>query len=564
MSGRSWDDEFRELVGEFLDGRDERLGELTAAIDALKANPADRAALGDLRRHFHRLKGAGSTFGFALISTIAREGESLCLEIVESGRRPALVDRARWRTLVDQLRVEFAAGRAQLERPGVVETIGGPPAAEPAMPVPDVLLVDADAEVQAILSRLLTQEGMFVRVVPTLAAARAGIDATLPDALVVDVGLPDGSGYALVEEVRNRPGGDAPAIVMLSPSGAFADRTEAIHAGADASFDKPIDWTTLVRKLTHLVERDPIEVPRVLVVEDDPNHAEYVRSVLESAGHAVRVCAEPRLFDEALAAFRPDLILMDIVLPDLSGYDLARYVRQDDQHVTVPIIFLTGEAQVNVRIKTVQAGGDDFLIKPVHPALLVSSVAARLERARFLKTLLNRDGLTRLLTHTSFMEQAQVVVAQRRRHPEVPASLVMVDIDHFKSVNDTFGHQAGDRVLVSLSTLLRRHLRRSDIVGRYGGEEFGILLDQIRADEAVRLMQRLLHEFAAMEHRTTGARAFRATFSAGVARFDPTSMDLERWIQAADAALYAAKRAGRNRVMTHAEWLSTLGVAATG
>jgi diguanylate cyclase (GGDEF)-like protein len=562
MSARSWDDEFRELVDEFLDGRDERLAELTAAIDALKAAPANREALDTLRRHFHRLKGTGATFGFGMIGTIAREGEALCVEITESARLPALVDRARWRTLVDQLRVEFASGRAELTGvPGTPDEAFGGVAPERAATAHDVLVADGDPEVRAILSRLLTQEGMQVRQATTLGEARAALEPSLPDALVVDVRLPDGSGYALVEEVRNRAGGESPAVVVLSPSGAFADRTEAIHAGADSSFDKPIDWPALVRKLTHLLERDPVEVPRVLVVEDDPNHAAYVRSVLESAGHDVRVCAEPRLFDEALAAFRPDLILMDIVLPELSGYDLARYVRQDDQHVTVPIIFLTGESQVNVRIKTVKAGGDDFLIKPVHPALLVSSVAARLERARFLKTLLNRDGLTRLLTHTSFMEQAQGVVSQRRRHPEVPASLVMVDIDHFKTVNDTFGHQAGDRVLVSLSTLLRRHLRRSDIVGRYGGEEFGVLLDQIREDEAVRLMQRLLHEFTTMEHRTAGSQVFRVSFSAGVARFDAATMDLERWLQAADAALYAAKRAGRNRVMTHAEWLAALGVA---
>jgi diguanylate cyclase (GGDEF)-like protein len=134
----------------------------------------------------------------------------------------------------------------------------------------------------------------------------------------------------------------------------------------------------------------------------------------------------------------------------------------------------------------------------------------------------------------------------------------MIDIDHFKTINDTFGHQAGDRVLVALSSLLRRHLRRSDIIGRYGGEEFGVLLDRLYEDEAVRLMQRLLLEFAEVEQRAPAGQTFRVTFSAGVAMFDPLTMDLERWIQAADTALYAAKRAGRNRVVTHSEWLGSL------
>jgi len=108
----------------------------------------------------------------------------------------------------------------------------------------------------------------------------------------------------------------------------------------------------------------------------------------------------------------------------------------------------------------------------------------------------------------------------------------MIDIDHFKTINDSFGHQAGDRVLVSLSILLRRHLRRSDIVGRYGGEEFALVLDHLSEEHAVRLIQRLLTEFSVLEHHAPSGAAFRATFSAGVAMFDASSMDLERWIQA--------------------------------
>ena len=146
----------------------------------------------------------------------------------------------------------------------------------------------------------------------------------------------------------------------------------------------------------------------------------------------------------------------------------------------------------------------------MHPSLLVASVAARLERARFLKMLLNRDGLTRLLTHSSFMEQARALV--ERKQPRAvngarptPATMVILDIDHFKTINDSYGHQAGDRVLKSLSALLRRHVRRSDLIGRYGGEEFAILLDSVHENDSVRLMMRLLREFGQLEHRARTA-----------------------------------------------------------
>jgi diguanylate cyclase (GGDEF)-like protein len=556
---RSWEDEFRELAEEFVRSGAERLRQLESAIQTLQDNPSDPRHLQELRRHFHRLVGAGSTYGYDAISQAARQAEEVCTsaEGFTPGALTALVPR--WRGFTARLRDEFEVASGRVRRPA--EDTPSPRSADATHGAPqpyDIVVVDGDPAVRAGLQRLLTQEGMGVRLAATGEAARQLFDQATPDGVIVDVNLADGPGYAVVEDLRARPAGDVPAVLMFSLTSEFLDQTDAVHAGADTCFEKPVDWELVVHKLYQLLERASVQAPRILVVEDDPDHAAFVRSALESAGYEVRICDAPRQFKEILAAFKPDLIVMDIVLPDVSGYDLARFVRQDEQYVTLPIVFLTGQAQMQARIQTVKAGGDDHLIKPVHASLLVSSVAARLERARFLKTLLNRDGLTRLLTHTSFMEHAQLAVAQKLRNDRSPAALVMVDIDHFKTINDSFGHQAGDRVLVSLSGLLRRHLRRSDIVGRYGGEEFGILLDHLFEDEAVRLMLRLLQEFAMVEHRAPGGQTFRVTFSAGVAMFDPVTMDLERWIQAADAALYAAKRAGRNRVMTHSEWLGTL------
>jgi diguanylate cyclase (GGDEF)-like protein len=314
-------------------------------------------------------------------------------------------------------------------------------------------------------------------------------------------------------------------------------------------YEKPLAWDTLVRKLHQLLDREATETPRILVVEDDESQGAFVRMTLEQAGYQVQLCDSPRNFKDEFAKFRPDLLMLDIVLPDVSGHDLARFVRQDDQHATLPILFLTAESHQQARIATVEAGGDDHLIKPVHPALLVASVSARLERARFLKMLMSRDGLTRLLTHSSVMEPARTLVARKRLEPDSPASMVVLDMDNFKTINDTFGHQAGDRVLVSLSALLRRHVRRTDPVGRYGGEEFAILLDHVPEDDALRLMQRLQREFCEIEHHVPEGPVFRAAFSAGVARLDAPAMDLDRWFNAADGALYAAKKAGRNRVV---------------
>jgi diguanylate cyclase (GGDEF)-like protein len=124
----------------------------------------------------------------------------------------------------------------------------------------------------------------------------------------------------------------------------------------------------------------------------------------------------------------------------------------------------------------------------------------------------------------------------------------MIDLDHFKSINDRFGHPVGDRVLAALAALLRRRLRQSDTIGRYGGEEFAVLLEGLPEDEVVRLIARVLEEFRALDLEAAGQPPFRATFSAGVAMLRP-GMDLDEWKKAADDALYAAKHAGRNRVL---------------
>jgi diguanylate cyclase (GGDEF)-like protein len=212
------------------------------------------------------------------------------------------------------------------------------------------------------------------------------------------------------------------------------------------------------------------------------------------------------------------------------------------------VIFLTTQGNIEARIEAARSGGDDHLVKPVPPALLLSSVTARLERARFLKTLLHRDGLTNMHNHSSFMDRASTVVAQRKRHAGFTA-LIMIDIDYFRSINERHGYTGGDKVLVSLALLLQKRLRQSDIIGRYGGDEFCIIAEGIDEAEALSLATRLLADFAAISHTTQSHAGFYATSSAGVVLFDSKTMDLDKWIGKTKKALEAAKQAGRNCAM---------------
>jgi diguanylate cyclase (GGDEF)-like protein len=533
---------FEELRVQFIREAGPRLDEMERFLDLLARDPADADALRELMRIFHGFAGSGVTYGLPALTTLGLSGELSCNEVLSEGAGPRTDVLAEWRGLLKSMRgaLPKASGEA------IPSPIPAPPT--PPRRMSDILVVEDDAVTRTFLLRRVEQEGLAARGAASLAEGMRAMEHRLPAGLIVDVWLPDGSGYELVKALRVRPGGEAPAVMIVSGLTDFLDKVEALHAGADGFFEKPVDWEVLIRRLLHLLDRNRPEPARVLAVEDDAQHASFLRIVLTSAGYEVRVCEDPRRFEADLISFRPDLVLLDIVLPGIRGYDLARYLRQDERYATLPIIFLTSEGQTDARIETARAGGDDHLTKPIDPAMLLTAAGTRIERARFLKSLLGRDGLTRLLNQGSFLERAAAVLARRRRDRDRTTAWVMIDVDHFKSVNDRYGHPTGDRVLSALATLLRRRLRQSDTVGRYGGEEFAVLLDDLTEADALRLMQRLLAAFAAQAHDAPDGSSFHVTFSVGIAMLDPGAMDLNAWRQAADTALYAAKAGGRNQV----------------
>jgi diguanylate cyclase (GGDEF)-like protein len=288
---------------------------------------------------------------------------------------------------------------------------------------------------------------------------------------------------------------------------------------------------------------------RILAVEDDPGHASVLREILEGAGHQLWICDDPRRFSADLGRVRPEIVLLSTLASGASAYDLLRWLRQQERYATLPALFITTHGELHARIATARAGGDDHLVKPIPRDLLLSAVEGRLERSRYLNDLLNLDGLTRLLHGTALMERAREHLERKRRTPEHRAVWVIIDLDHFKAINDRHGHGAGDSALVALAALLRRNLRQGDSIGRCGGDEFAILVDGSTEDAARGVVERLRQEFSAIVHpgAAGSGASFQATLSAGLAALR-SGMTLVDWREAADAALYGAKAAGRNRV----------------
>ena len=248
----------------------------------------------------------------------------------------------------------------------------------------------------------------------------------------------------------------------------------------------------------------------------------------------------------ALQEFRPDLVLMDMYMPACSGHDLARLIRQVHEYMAVPIIYLSSETDRQKQFSAMRVGAEGFVTKPVVPQELVAAVEIRAERMRSLRALMVRDSLTGLFNHTTTTHLLDTSIANTMRFGK-NLSFAMIDIDHFKKVNDTYGHPKGDQVILALSRILRQRLRTSDIIGRYGGEEFALILTETASDRAFELLEELRADFSHLSFSAKD-RNFSCTFSAGIASFGKF-WTLEHIREAADQALYKAKQGGRNRVV---------------
>ena len=242
----------------------------------------------------------------------------------------------------------------------------------------------------------------------------------------------------------------------------------------------------------------------------------------------------------------PDLILLDVDMPTPDGFEVCRRLKDDPVTMHIPVVFLTGMASTDQKIRGLELGALDYILKPFDPAELRARVRTSL-RQKYLLDLLSKkamiDGLTGLWNRSYFDQQLAAQLALYRRSGYT-VSCIIGDVDQFKGINDTFGHPVGDEALRAIAQILQSNCRLEDIVCRYGGEEFAVICPNTAAIKAGILAERLRESIAGltMSHRRT---PIQLTCSFGVA--DPSSCPDRSMIDAADQALYQAKQTGRNR-----------------
>jgi diguanylate cyclase (GGDEF)-like protein len=296
----------------------------------------------------------------------------------------------------------------------------------------------------------------------------------------------------------------------------------------------------------------------VLAVDDSPEVLALLKARLKPEAIELVTAAS---YAEGLALalqLSPDLILLDVEMPEHSGLDLCRRLKAEPATANIPVIFLTASTNVDTKVHGFDLGAIDYVTKPFHPAELRARVRAalRMKRAQDLLTQKAQvDALTGL-HNRAFLDELLAAAVMRATRNGRPLSLVMMDLDHFKSLNDTYGHPFGDLVLQRVGDLLSRSTRPGDTACRYGGEELAIVLSETDTEGACAVAERIRGQLQLLDLSPRGKPVIvTASFGVAEARYACDGEDLRAagLVAAADAALYVAKNDGRNCVRRHGD-----------
>lgn len=524
--------------------------QLTDTLDELNRLMAGRGPnlprdlLLQIHLRLHKLVGAGSTFGFPELSVQACALEEMVKGWLEGNKSAPRHQWKIWLEGLQALRASILVQDDLIEFNSVPEPVTSRLAARGVV---RVAMVHSDESFSLMMCRGLRQFGYIVSAHQDLRSAQDELLSNPPHIVLMESPSDDGENDSIRNAVASLVGqkGSQAALIYFTRRADFPIHLLAAKMGAEAVFIQPVDVPMVAARIESLVRAREQQPYRVLIVEDDEALAEHYRLVLQAAGMLAERVSQPSAVLIALQALQPDVLLMDLYMPDCTGEELARLIRFDNAWQSLPIVLMSTESDLSRQGQALSSGADDFLLKPISDAQLVVGMRVRAARARKVAELMSLDSLTGLLKHASIKDRLTQEVDRARRNGK-PASIAMVDIDLFKRVNDNWGHPMGDQVIKTLGNLLRQRLRRPDSVGRYGGEEFMVVLPECSESDAIRLLDDIRQRFADIVFRS-GEQEFKVTFSAGIAVSTP-GCEAHEMLAEADKALYEAKKSGRNQI----------------
>jgi two-component system cell cycle response regulator len=408
------------------------------------------------------------------------------------------------------------------------------------------------------------------------------------DVVLLDVMMPGMDGFETCRRIKAAPATSHVPVIMVTALDQPADKLHGLEAGADDFLSKPVDDIALVTRVKNLARLKILsdemimraktsqqlgagpngllgnalkgESGRILLVDDSPRSAVRILDALAKS-HDAFLVRDPQAALLKLAQHNFDLLMVSLSLCDADGLRVCSHVRSLDRTRHLPIV-LIADPDDNVRLlRGLDMGINDYLVRPVDRHEMLARVKTQIKRKRHSDFLRNRleesveNAITDVLTglkNRRYLESHLHALLEQAVSSGRPLSLLLADIDHFKKINDTYGHDAGDAVLREFASRFRRYTRGLDLACRFGGEEFVIVMPDTELARACQVGERLRACIAAEPFRLNAATSIPVTASVGLAALENPEETPETIFKRADNALYAAKREGRNRVAADA------------
>ena len=535
---RIWD-KYRPVVME-------QVASLEEAAMSLLAGGLEQEVRRAAERNAHKLAGSVGTFGFGGASKVAREIEYLLGGADEIGPTDSL----RMSELVVALR-DGLEGRDSASAGTARAVVPEPPAPTASLPAPApgapkkplCWVISGDKE---LVERVrMEAEGRGIAVTPMSSIPPSPLPTSVkkPSVVVVDADGQHDDAMALLDRCTSQDPPIAP--VVLASLGSATDRVAVARRGGRVFLPKPIPPLRVVDAVSGELDRSARRTTRILCVDDDPAILGALEVLMTTAGMEPFTLEDPERFWETLNEVAPDVVVLDVDMPGVSGPELCRVMRNDARWAMVPVVFLTARRDEATIAEVFAAGADDFVGKPLVGPELLARIANRLDRIEVVRSLTDTDPLSGVPNRHKALDVLETFAGFAKRHDQA-VSVAMLHVDGLKDLNRNGGYGEGDRVLRETGAILRRLFRSDDVVGRWSGGMFLIgMLGMERLDGVQRVAE------AIEELRTEVASKFgdaTVGFSAGVAELPADGADLTTVRTAAESALETARAAGGDKV----------------
>jgi len=378
----------------------------------------------------------------------------------------------------------------------------------------------------------------------------ARLQLSPPKAIVADTAMLPQMAPLSAELIRLRShmSIDIP-LIFVSDSTALQLRVDAIRAGGDGYFVAPLDPPAVAAQVRDMTRRDEQRPARVLVVEDDPTQADFAASILRKADIEALQVTEPVRVIDSLRTFRPDLILMDIYMPEVNGIELTTIIRDHKEFVAIPIVFVSGEQNTDKQLDALSVGGDDFIAKPIRPRHLLGIVQSRIRRARQMFSATGQpakhDRVTGLFSRQHFLDRVARLIDDGERAE--PAGVILIEPDHLPALKEKIGVGGIDHLMFELGEALAGEVQELDIAARIDEHSFGVLAKRGSEEALLQLADHILQRIAGHE----SPDQMQKTASIGLCFIDDRLEDANGIIKRARAACQTAAAHGGNRLHTY-------------